>query len=153
MKIENLKSKDIELIKGAMVENSVSVIATCQECKNVMPIDSFCKDMERANRLIYLINVINDVRNYNDMKFYEFNDCGYYALIGAMAEEEAINFYVETIADIENDERPIEITKDEAKEKLLKICKDEEKYKAMEEFAECINQDKPYLILMDTSLL
>lgn len=156
MKFEDLKPEDIKLIKDSMLENSVNLIANCQGCKSSIPIDSFYNDMEMAHRLIYLTNVLNDVRKYADMKFYEFNDFEYYALIGAISEAEAIKYYEENIAEIikEDDGEPDEITKDEAKEKLLKICKDEQqKFKEIEEFTECVNQNDPYLILIDGSLI
>ena len=38
------------------------------------------------------------------MKFYEFNDYSYYALIGANTVEEALEEYKNTVADIEVDE-------------------------------------------------
>lgn len=154
MNFENLKPTDIQLIKDAMLENSVNLIATCQECKNTMPIDTFYTNMENGNRLIYLTNVLNDVEKYNDMKFYEFNDFGYYALIGAATKEVALNFYEETVADIEDDSiEPVEITINKARIKLLNVCEDDkERFTAMEEFAKGINQDKPYLILIDGSL-
>lgn len=90
----------------------------------------------------------------NDMKFYEFNDFGYYALIGAVTKEVALKFYAETVADIEDDGiDPLEITMDKAKIKLLNVCEnDKEKLTAKEEFAKGINQDEPYLILIDGSL-
>lgn len=91
------------------------------------------------------------------MKFYEFNGSkfGYYALIGAESEEKAIKFYAETVGDIEDeDSSPDEITKEQAKNRLLGICKDEqERTKANQEFKECIHQNDPYLILIDGSLL
>lgn len=88
------------------------------------------------------------------MKFYEFNKFEYYALIGAKSEQEAKNYYVEIVADIEGDEKLDKITKKEAEKKLLNICEtEEEKTKARKEFNECILQDEPYLVLVDRSLL
>lgn len=155
MKLENLKNEDIKLIQDAILENSVNIIATCQECKGVMPIEAYDKDMEKANRLIYLANILNDSSEYSRMKFYEFKDFGYYALIGAITEEEAIEQYEEIAGEVnEDDGRPIEITKEEAKEKRLNICKDERKKQlAIDEFTRRIHQDKPYLILVDGSLI
>lgn len=154
MKFDNLKLEDIKLIKDTMAENAINITITCQECKNIMPIDTFYKNMEVANRLAYLINVLNGVIDYEEMKFFEFDDFGYYALIGALTEEKAIEFYKEEVADIEeNDEQPLEITKEKAVEKLLGICKDEQqKHEAVEEFTRSIYEDETYLILIDGSL-
>lgn len=91
------------------------------------------------------------------MKFYEFSasDCGYYALIGAMSEEEAIEYYTETVGDIEDeDDSPDEITKEEARKKLLNVCKDsDEEDGARKEFNKLTLGTEPYLILIDGSLL
>lgn len=85
------------------------------------------------------------------MKFYEFKDFPYYALIGAKNDLEAMVFYIETVADIEGDTQPEEITTEEAFDKLLTICNNEEQIK--EEFEEHCNGDKPYLALIDKGLL
>jgi len=46
------------------------------------------------------------------MKFYEFNDFEYYALIGASTIEDAMKEYTDIICDIENENiKPIEISK------------------------------------------
>lgn len=154
MKLENLKNEDIKLIQDAILESSVNIIATCQECKSVMSIEAYNKDMEKANKLIYLANVLNDSSEYSEMKFYEFKDFGYYALIGATTEEEAIKHYEEVVGEIDEDDRePIEINKERAKEKLLNVYKDNKKHAAIDEFTKCIYQDEPYLILMDRSLI
>lgn len=91
------------------------------------------------------------------MKFYEFNgsDFGYYALIGAGSKEKAINLYEKVVADVEDENSsPDEITKDQAKNRLLGICKNEyQRIEDEQEFNECIHQDDPYLILIDGSLL
>lgn len=65
MKIENLNKKDIELIKSAMLENSVSLISTALECKEVMPTECYDRDMKNADRLVYLVNVLNGVSDYD----------------------------------------------------------------------------------------
>ncbi|WP_027639412.1 hypothetical protein [Clostridium cadaveris] len=61
MKFSNLSNEDINLIKNAMLENSVSLVATALECKSVMPIEVYESDMQNADRLIYLVNVLNGV--------------------------------------------------------------------------------------------
>ena len=90
------------------------------------------------------------------MRFFEFNDFGYYALIGADSEEKAIEFYEETVAEIQDtDLTPEEITQREARKKLMSIHKtNEEKIKAFEEFFKTTEKSKePYLILIDGSLI
>lgn len=89
------------------------------------------------------------------MKFYEFNDFAYYALIGAENEGEAIDYYVATVADIENsDGEPLEVPRKKAKDKLLAICRDDNEAKQAEiEFEELTKGLEPYLILIDSSLL
>lgn len=53
------------------------------------------------------------------MKFYEFNDFGYYALIGANTEDEAVKHYEEIVGDIEEDDgTPDEINKGRGKRKV-----------------------------------
>jgi dsRNA-specific ribonuclease len=93
------------------------------------------------------------------MKFYEFNTdrFGYYALIGASTSDVAIEYYEEVIGELYEDEKesiPVEISKDDARNKLIEICKDnKEKQEALEQFNKNINDGEPYLILMDGSLL
>lgn len=90
----------------------------------------------------------------NIMRFFEFNKFGYYALIGAKTEEEAINYYESTVADIEEEDgTPDEITREEAKEKLLNICLENENEEAIAEFDSFTDSTEPYLILIDGSLL
>lgn len=91
------------------------------------------------------------------MKFYEFNNFGYYALIGATKEEKAINYYVETVADILEEEKdePIELlTIEEVKEKVLLACENEkEKQESLKHFEMMVHSDETWLILIDGSLL
>lgn len=89
------------------------------------------------------------------MKFYEFNESGYYALIGATTEEVAIEYYGATVSDIEEEDgAPTEVTKAEAKEKLIKACSsNEEKAELVEEFNRCTTTTELYLILIDGSLI
>lgn len=106
------------------------------------------------------------------MKFYDFSDYEYYALIGAKSQEEATKFYEETVSDIEpDDEPPAEITEKEAREKLLDVCEksvprspnasasgmksviQEAKDEALAEFEQGIKGPEPYLILIDGTLI
>lgn len=65
MKFDDLKKEDIELIKSAMLENSVTLTSSALGCKEVMPNEVYERDMNNANRLIYLVNVLNDVISYD----------------------------------------------------------------------------------------
>lgn len=69
MKFEELCNEDIKLIKDSMLENSVSIIAECQESKSVLSEESFDKEMNRGKRLVYLVNVLNDKKEY------DYNKC------------------------------------------------------------------------------
>lgn len=91
------------------------------------------------------------------MKFYEFNEFEYfkeYALIGAKSEEEAIEFYEDIVADIDGDAGiPMQITHEEAKEKLMSIYKSEdEKIRANDEFEIYAAGNEPCLVLIDWKL-
>lgn len=92
------------------------------------------------------------------MRFYDFDtkNFGYSALIGAKDESEAINYYVEVVADIEdNDGFPIEISVEGAFNRLIAICRDTKEMKeAKEEFENYYSRNnEPYLVLIDRNLL
>lgn len=65
MKFESLRKDDIQLIKFAMLESSVSLTSEALECKETMPKEVFERNMSKAERLIYLVNVLNGVIEYN----------------------------------------------------------------------------------------
>lgn len=65
MELKNLNKEDMELIKKAMLENSVTLTAEMLECKDVMPKESFERNRAEANRLVYLVNVLNGVDAYD----------------------------------------------------------------------------------------
>lgn len=90
------------------------------------------------------------------MNFYEFNDCGYYALIGAKDIDSAMDYYEEVVGDIEeSDGFPDEVTKENAKLKLIKACGNnkEDVQIATADFEENSNKEVPFLVLIDGSLL
>lgn len=89
------------------------------------------------------------------MKFYEFIDFPYYALIGAENEDKAKEFYSEVVCDLEGDEGELtEVTREKARVELLCICKNKEQRKeAITEFDMNTEGKEPYLILIDGSLL
>lgn len=91
------------------------------------------------------------------MKFYEFNspDFGYFALIGAISEENAMKFYEEQVSDINDKEAsPNIISKESAKKRLLDTCKDDFQHDcANREFNKLTLGIEPYLIMIDGSLL
>lgn len=65
MKFKDLSKKDIELIKNSMLENSVSLTAEALECKETMPKEVFERNMSDSKRLVYLVNVLNGVVEYD----------------------------------------------------------------------------------------
>ncbi|WP_462427235.1 hypothetical protein [Fusobacterium varium] len=92
------------------------------------------------------------------MKFYEFNNYEYYALIGAENESEAIKFYRLNIAniEIEKDESPEEITKESTWNKFKEALENELIFlfeeDMLKDFNYQINNKSPILLLMDKSL-
>lgn len=64
MKFENLREEDKELIKRAMLNDSVSLTSEALLCKDVMPVEAFEKNMFEADRLVYLVNVLNNKSEY-----------------------------------------------------------------------------------------
>jgi hypothetical protein len=90
------------------------------------------------------------------MKFFEYsnkNGFDYYALIGAKNQEKANTLYKDTIADF-NDIEPTEISKEDAKTKLLNSCHDSSaKLQAINDFAIYTNKSQPYMVLFDPSLI
>lgn len=87
------------------------------------------------------------------MKFYEFDDCEYYALIGAETEEKAIEFYKEVVADIDEDDGvPSELTEEEVKIKIMVVCEEDKREESLKKFDKYTREDNPYLILIDGNL-
>jgi len=69
MQFEDLNQEDIKLIKDAMLENSVSVIAECQECRKVISEERYDEEMNRGKRLVYLVNVLNAKKVYDNNQY------------------------------------------------------------------------------------
>ena len=65
MKFESLSKDDIQLIKSAMLESSVSLTSEALECKETMPKEAFERNMSNSKRLVYLVNVLNGVIEYD----------------------------------------------------------------------------------------
>jgi hypothetical protein len=96
------------------------------------------------------------------MKFYEFNNYQYYALIGAETEDEAIECYKEQVADIDDDpddvepQVPDELPQEEAWEKF-KDAKDldhgRDNPKTIEEFTKEFSGPDACIILIDSELI
>lgn len=90
------------------------------------------------------------------MKYFEFNQAEYYALIGAKDIDSAMDYYKETVSDLEeSDGFPGEITKTEA---MIKLCNACEKAKedirfVTQAFKESANKNVPFLVLVDGSLM
>lgn len=89
------------------------------------------------------------------MRFFEFNDFEYYALIGANTEEQAIEHYDEFICEVsEDDGTPTELTTEQAKEKLIDACEYEvEKISEIKLFEECLSKDEPCIVLIEGGLI
>ena len=100
------------------------------------------------------------------MKFFEFNDYEYYALIVADGEEKAVLGYEETVADIYEEEKessPDVITVEEALERykkgMIEGCetigeKIQDFYKNIDNFKEYVSKGTEYLVLLiDGSLI
>jgi hypothetical protein len=92
------------------------------------------------------------------MRFYEFgseNDYEYYALIGAFNEEQAINHYIEEVAEIEEcDNHPKEVSEDMVRYLIRKSIKiDKERDELINIFNKSIYEDESFLILIDGCLL
>ncbi|EGD47107.1 hypothetical protein Cpap_1499 [Ruminiclostridium papyrosolvens DSM 2782] len=89
------------------------------------------------------------------MKFFDFIDFPYYALICDETEEQAIKFYEEQVCDIEEGNGPPkELTLEEAKEKFLSCCTSEaDKQKVLDEFNMLISFKEPTLLLIDGCLV
>lgn len=128
----DLKSKDIE--------------SACNEADDIAR-EEFTRMADWNTRLVIELG--------ETMKFYEFKEFGYYALIGAKTEEEAIEYYNETVSEIEEEDgTPSQINKDEAKIKLFNSTdNEEERMKFIKEFDLCTSTVEPYLILIDGSLI
>lgn len=83
-----------------------------------------------------------------EMKFFEFNEFSYSALIAAKSMEEAIECYKEQVADIDNiDGTPDEITREEAEAQYIGNSEDKRS------FDEFISDGLPTVILMDSDLV
>lgn len=65
MKFENLSKEDIELNKRAMLENAVTLTSEDLGCEGAMPKEVCEKNMADSYRLIYLVNVLNGVCEYD----------------------------------------------------------------------------------------
>lgn len=88
------------------------------------------------------------------MKFYEFNDAPYYALICAKTEEDALQHYDEVVCDINDDFFPNEITEEDVRTRLLQLEENVEDYKeALYDLTYAIKNESTTLILIDGSLV
>lgn len=94
------------------------------------------------------------------MKFFEFNDYEYYALIVADGEEKAVLGYEETVAEIFDEEKelsPTVITVEKAlkryKRGMIEGCettgeKIQDFYKTIDNFKEYVSKGTEYLVLL-----
>lgn len=61
---KSLSQKDWDLINSALGGYIVTTVADCQENKNVMPKESYNRDMKESERLTYLVNVLLGKQEY-----------------------------------------------------------------------------------------
>lgn len=61
---KSLSQKDWELINSALMGHIVTIVADCQENKNIMPTESYNKDIKESERLVYLVNVLQGRKEY-----------------------------------------------------------------------------------------
>ncbi|MDV3426681.1 MAG: hypothetical protein LIR50_05760 [Bacillota bacterium] len=89
------------------------------------------------------------------MKFYEFNNFEYYALVGANTVSEAKNCYNELVCELdEYCGEPEEITRGQAKKKLEESCEDNaEKIEMTKEFKHNENVEGSFIVLIDGCLI
>lgn len=66
MKFDDLIKDDQELIKSTIIAQAVSMTAEAIQCKDVMPEEVYEREMKNADRLIYLVNVLNGIINYDN---------------------------------------------------------------------------------------
>lgn len=65
MNMGNLDEKDMRLIKAAMFEGSISIASLAVESKEEISTECYEREMKKADRLMYLINVLNGVVDYD----------------------------------------------------------------------------------------
>lgn len=96
------------------------------------------------------------------MKFYEFNNFAYYALIAANNKEDAKEEYVNVVAEIEQEEEnaePLELVLEEVKNRYIDCLMEnedkteDEAEKEFNKIKECILSNLPYVVLIDGSLV
>lgn len=61
---KSLSQKDWDLINSALMGQSVTIVADCQENKDIMPAESYNRDMNESERLVYLVNVLQGRKEY-----------------------------------------------------------------------------------------
>lgn len=89
------------------------------------------------------------------MKYFDFIEFPYYALIGAETQEAAFDFYKEQVCDIDIDSNavPVELTEEQAKEKYFSIAKNDEQRRVLiSNFEEYISDPEPFILLIDGCL-
>ena len=95
------------------------------------------------------------------MRFYEFNDYSYYALIGTNTVEEALEEYRDKVADMELDEKDLKpdiLTEEKARKRycecLIAQGEEDKKYEEFEkEFARLMEEEQTHVFLVDYSLI
>lgn len=105
---------------------------------------------EENNRLLLI--KIEDLRGNNNMKFFDFYN-PYTALIKAENEEQAIEKYVECVAEDKGDIGFDEIERDYAIVKFSQAKGEDGELAPLNEVLKQLQSDQPELLLMDGSLV
>lgn len=77
MRFENLSKEDFGLIKSVMLEHAIDLVSEALECEDVMPKEVYERNMKQSDRLIYLVNVLNGVYEYDEKK----NNTNYFLIV------------------------------------------------------------------------
>ncbi|MED1012157.1 hypothetical protein [Bacillus mycoides] len=91
------------------------------------------------------------------MKYFEFNNHEYWAMVAAEDEERAIEVYVEEVAgesieEIKEKGEPTEITREQALNRYIEASISVAGYLTIEEITEEFNERKNTTLLIDSSL-
>lgn len=77
MRFENLSKEDFGLIKSVMLEHAIDLVSEALECEDVMPKEVYERNMKQSDRLIYLVNVLNGVYEYDEKE----NNTNYFLIV------------------------------------------------------------------------
>lgn len=61
---KSLSEKDWQLVESALMGHTVTITSTCMTCKEVMPEESYNREMNESERLVYIVNVLQGRKEY-----------------------------------------------------------------------------------------